>query len=100
VDSLRLSGSQSNIVSVEPKVIGAAFNPANNGKVVPQVIEGTSGIYIVRVDNVSATPVADANVAEQRKSRYQQAKQQAAYSSPIQALREAATIKDRRREFF
>jgi peptidyl-prolyl cis-trans isomerase D len=100
VDSLRLSGSQSNIVSAEPKVIGAAFNPANKGKVVPQVIEGTGGIYIVRVDNVTATSVADANVAEQRKSRYQQAKQQAAYRSPIQSLRESATIKDRRREFF
>jgi peptidyl-prolyl cis-trans isomerase D len=103
VDSLRMTGTQTALgmtIASEPKVIGAAFNPTNKGKVVPQVIEGTSGIYIVRVDNVTATSVADANVAEQRKARYQQAKQQAAYRSPLQSLRESATIKDRRREFF
>jgi peptidyl-prolyl cis-trans isomerase D len=103
VDSLRMTGTQTALgmtIASEPKVIGAAFNPANKGKVVPQVIEGTSGIYIVRVDNIAATSVSDANVAEQRKARYQEAKQQAAYRSPIQALREAATIKDRRRDFF
>lgn len=102
-DSLRMTGTQTPsamIVASEPKVIGAAFNPANKGKVVPQVIEGSGGIYVVRVDNVTATSVADANVAEQRKSRYQQAKQQATYRSPLQPLREAATIKDQRREFF
>src|SRR5690606_26233288 len=38
VDSLRMTGSQSNIVTAEPKVIGAAFNPANKGKVVSQAI--------------------------------------------------------------
>ena len=51
-DSVRLTGSQTSIVASEPKVIGAAFNPANKGKVVPQAIEGTSGVYVVRVDNV------------------------------------------------
>ncbi|HKO80291.1 MAG TPA: peptidylprolyl isomerase, partial [Chitinophagaceae bacterium] len=98
VDSLRMTGSQSPIVSSEPKVIGAAFNPANKGKVVPQAIEGTSGVYVVRVNNVTATAVADANVAEQRKSKYQQAKMMGTYAAQQaqQVLLEAADIKDNR----
>ncbi|MBL7738760.1 MAG: SurA N-terminal domain-containing protein [Chitinophagaceae bacterium] len=102
IDSLRMTGQQTAnsamSLSSEPKVIGAAFNAANKGKVV--VVEGANGIYAVRVDEISATALADANVAEQRKQRYQQAKQQATYRSPIQAMRNAATIKDRRSEFF
>jgi len=97
-DSVRLSGTQTSIVASEPKVIGAAFNPANKGKVVPQAIEGTSGVYVVRVDNVSATAVANANVAEQRKTKYQEAKMRGVY--PQQVLTEAADIKDNRSELY
>ncbi len=98
VDSLRMTGSQSNIVTAEPKVIGAAFNPANKGKVVTEAIPANSGVYVVRVNNVTATAVADANVAEQRKSRYQDAKMRGAY--PQQVLIEAATIKDNRSKLY
>lgn len=98
VDSLRMSGSQSNIVTAEPKVIGASFNPANKGKVVPQAIAANSGVYVVKVNNVTATAVADANVAEQRKSRYQEAKMRGAY--PQQVLLEAADIKDNRSKIY
>jgi peptidyl-prolyl cis-trans isomerase D len=103
VDSLRMVGQQTTqsarSLGSEPRVIGASFNPSNKGKVVPP-IEGVNGVYVIRVDNVMATPVADANVAEQRRSRYQQGKQMALYRSPLQALHEAATIKDRRSEHF
>jgi peptidyl-prolyl cis-trans isomerase D len=102
IDSLRMAGVQTNSAAMslasEQKVIGAAFNPANKGKIVG--VDGANGIYVVRVDNVMATAVADANVAEQRKARYEQAKQQAMYRSPVQALRNAAKIKDKRNEFF
>ena len=98
VDSLRMSGSQSTIVSSEPKVIGAAFNPSNKGKVVTQVIAGTSGVYVVKVNNVTATAVADANVAEQRKSQYQQAKMRGGF--PQQVLMDAADIKDNRSKIY
>ena len=98
VDSLRMSGSQSTIVSSEPKVTGAAFNPASKGKVIPQAIEGTSGVYVVKVNNVTATAIANANVAEQRKEKYQQAKMRGGY--PQQVLIEAADIKDNRSEIY
>lgn len=98
-DSVRLSGvPPSPLVSSEPKVLGAAFNPANRGKVVTQAIEGNSGVYVLRVNNVSATAVADANVAEQRKQRYEQAKMRGAGFA--QALIEAADIKDNRSKFY
>jgi peptidyl-prolyl cis-trans isomerase D len=97
-DSVRLSGTQTSIVASEPKIIGATFNPANNGKVVGEAIAGTSGVYVVRVDNISATAVANANVAEQRKAKYQDAKTRGAY--PQMALSEAATIKDNRSKIY
>lgn len=101
-DSVRLTGSQTTVIANEPKVIGAAFNPANKGKVVPQAIEGTSGVYVVRVDNVTATAVADANVAEQRKTKYQDAKSRGIYltSQVMEVLKSAADIKDNRSKFF
>jgi peptidyl-prolyl cis-trans isomerase D len=101
-DSLRMDGSRSVVVANEPKVVGAAFNPANKGKVVPQVIEGTGAVFAIRVDNVSATAVTDANVADQRKAKYQEAKMRGAYGAQavIQTLVEAADIKDNRSKFF
>jgi len=55
---------------------------------------------VVRVDNISATSITNANVAEQRKTLYQQNKQTAAYNTPVKALRNAATINDKRAEVF
>jgi peptidyl-prolyl cis-trans isomerase D len=104
IDSLRMREQTTNAaraISSEPKVIGAAFNPANKGKVVTQVIEGRSGVYVIRVDDVTATAVLEANVTEMRKSKYQAEKGMAMYrSNPIQILRESATIKDKRIDFF
>ena len=99
-DSVRFSGNPpSPLVGSEPKVLGAAFNPANKGKVVTQPIEGNSGVYILRVNSVSATAVADANVAEQRKQRYEQVKMRGpGYAQ--QALMEAADIKDNRGKIY
>jgi peptidyl-prolyl cis-trans isomerase D len=103
IDSLRMTAeaqtqASANSIAREPKVMGAAFNPANKGKIV--VIEGGDGIYVVRVDNVMATSLGDADAVQQRKARIQQAKQQAAYRSPISALRESATVKDKRGDIF
>lgn len=98
VDSIRMS-SQATVPALgyEPRIIGAAFNPANKGKVVPEVLEGQNGVYVVRVENVSATAVANGDVATQRKSMYEQAKQRAANPQVILTpLRSAATVKDKR----
>ncbi len=99
VDSLRMNGS-SPALGYEPRVIGAAFNPANKGKVVPAVLEGINGVYVIRVENTSATAITEGNVADQRKMKYEQMKQYVSNPNaplhPVMILRNAATIKDNR----
>ena len=99
-DSIRINSALSSTLGYEPRVTGAAFNPANKGKVVPAAIEGMNGVYVVRVENVTTTPVTDGDVNGQRAARYQQAKQsfsnQYSPNNPLSILRNAATIKDKR----
>ena len=101
IDSLRMTGRSTNTtLGYEPKVNGVTFNPGNKGKLVPEALTGVSGVYVVRVDSITATAIANANVAEQRKAMYQQGKQTAMYNTPVTALRNAATIKDKRADRF
>lgn len=101
IDSLRMQPDQRvSISGHDPKVIGAAFNPANKGKVVPQPLAGAYGIYIERVDSVSATAVENADISVRQKMLYQSAMQAAKYSDPLNALRNAANIKDYRSKFY
>ncbi len=102
-DSIRMtSKGGATSLSFEPRVLGAIFNPANKGKVVPEALEGQSGVYVVRVESVSATAVTDANVADQRKLLAEQGKRMTSEprspAYPVNALRKAATIKDKRTE--
>jgi peptidyl-prolyl cis-trans isomerase D len=99
VDSVSYNNSTK--ILNDQKVLGASFNPANKGKTIAEPVAGTSGIYILQVQNTGTVPVADANVAEKRKQLIQQAKMALQYTrSPIQALREAATIKDKRSDIY
>lgn len=98
-DSLRFNGQTPSAVGFEPKVIGASFNKANLQKVVPEAIAGSQSVYVIRVDNLMSTPAPAQNLDEIRKMRYMQAKQQARFQS-LQALQEAATIKDYRSKFY
>jgi peptidyl-prolyl cis-trans isomerase D len=102
-DSIRMtSRGGATALSFEPRVLGAIFNPANKGKVVPEALEGNSGVYVVLVESVSATAVTDANVADQRKLLADQGKRMVSEprspAYPVNALRKAATIKDNRTE--
>lgn len=98
-DSLHFAGPN-NALGFESKVIGAVFNPANKGKVVPEAIEGQSGVFVVRVNNINTAPVGNANVDEQRRMMVMQARQAMMYRSPIEALKQDATIKDNRAKFY
>ncbi len=107
-DSVRFLGMTPGI-GPEPKIIGAAFNPANTGKVIPEAIEGQSGVFILRVDNLSATSVIAGDIQEQRRMMESQAKQRAiGYSeyggqqSPpyLQTLKKVSKIKDKRSDFY
>jgi peptidyl-prolyl cis-trans isomerase D len=98
-DSLRLNGANA-VFGYEGKVVGAVFNPANKGKVVPEAIEGQSGVYVLRVDAISTAPVMGADVQQQQQMLKQQARQGLMYRNPIQALQEAADITDNRAKFY
>jgi peptidyl-prolyl cis-trans isomerase D len=80
----------------EPKVIGAAFNKNNLSKI-SSPIEGTSGVFIVKVNQTGALPSAGVDLDMMKKSQEMQLKQFASYST-LESLRKAAKIKDTRRE--
>ncbi|MBL7730859.1 MAG: SurA N-terminal domain-containing protein [Chitinophagaceae bacterium] len=93
-DSVKIGGT---VLTFEPKVIGAALNPANKGKVVPEVLEGTGGVYVLRVDSVGTTSVTAGDIASQRKAKELQQRQFIqSQNNPLGVLRAAATIKDKR----
>jgi peptidyl-prolyl cis-trans isomerase D len=104
-DSVRFSGGGS-ALGYEMKVIGAAFNPANKGKVINEVIEGQTGVFVIRVNNTFNTPVSAANIEEQRRQLEAQSRQQ--LMSQMQyggnpftsTLRKSAKIEDNRAKFF
>lgn len=95
VDSLRM-GASSKELGFEPRIRGAAFNMANKGKIISEPLEGVSGVYVIKVENISATASAEGSVADQRKTRYDIGKQ--TNPGPMEALKSAATIKDKRAE--
>jgi len=98
VDSVRIAGGGR--IS-DAKVLGAAFNMANKGKVISEPIAGRDAVYVVRVDDLTTTSVAVADIDMQKSQMRQRAKQmQSFYSSPIKLLKDEATIKDNRRSFY
>lgn len=98
-DSLRISGGGT--LGYEPRLLGAVFNPSNKGKIISEPIEGVNGVYVVKVDELSATSVAAANIEDQKKQLRDRAKQMAMfYNTPSQVLKKVAKIKDNRRNFY
>jgi peptidyl-prolyl cis-trans isomerase D len=98
-DSLRMNAaSQIGSLGNEPAVIGAAFNNENKGKTISTAIAGRNGVYAVRVDDLTATAVENADVESQRRMMYQQAKNTPVF--PIEILKKAANIKDYRSKFY
>lgn len=103
LDSVRFT---QNVLSFEPKVIGAVFNDANKGKVVTEPIGGTQGVYVIRVENRMTVPVEMANIDEQKKMMESNARQslmqglQQGYNPVVETLKSAADIKDNRSEFY
>ena len=98
VDSIRIAGDAR---ITDAKVLGAAFNIANKGKVISEPIAGRDAVYVVRVDDLTTTSVAIADI-EMQKAQMRQTKQMrsGSLSSPIKLMKDQATIKDNRRNFY
>lgn len=98
-DSLHFAGDNNPTLGFEPKVVGAAFNNANVGKVVPEAIPGAQGVFVIQVKNISNTPANAIDINTERKNRFQMMKQRNQFSS-IQVLLNAADVKDYRSKFY
>ncbi len=85
-------------VGNEPKITGAAFNKTLQGKI-SEPMAGSTGVFVVKGENISAVSGAMANADELRQQMIMQQKQMGGYRS-MEALKKAATIKDNRSEFY
>lgn len=96
IDTLRFSEQFIPNVGPETKVIGAALNKKNLNKI-SSAIEGQSGLFFIETRQIGALPSFNNSIEEQQKTLSQQMRQYAMYGS-FEALKKAATIKDKRRE--
>ncbi len=95
-DSLSFSTPFLPNVGSEPKIVGAAFNKSLQGKV-SSPIAGLTGVFAVKVESNSARPgVMD---TETIKQTLMQGGRVAVFRG-VQALRNAAVIKDNRFKFY
>src|SRR5262249_19319942 len=79
-DSIRFSSPFIPNVGQEPKVIGAAFNKANQAK--PSApIAGNIGVFVIQTENISAVSDGGMNAEMQRKAVMDQMRQTAGFRS-------------------
>ena len=95
-DSLSFGSGFINGVGNEPKIVGAVFNKAIQGKS-SDLIAGNSGVFAVKGETIAAK-AADA-LPETVKQALIQNRKMATYRS-VEALRKAATVKDYRFSFY
>jgi peptidyl-prolyl cis-trans isomerase D len=85
-------------VGQEPKVIGSSFNKQLQGKPASAPIGGNGGVFVIKVDQVSAKSNASADSEQLRSSQQRQQQSLASYRA-VEALQKAAKIKDNRSKF-
>ena len=85
--------------SQEGKVAGAAFDKSLAGKPVSPAIPGNSGVYFIKVENVSAMSNPNADPSQQTFMMEQQQKYLIT-NQLAPALQKLAVIKDYRGKFF
>jgi peptidyl-prolyl cis-trans isomerase D len=86
-------------VGPEPKVIGAAFNVANQSK--PSApIAGETGVFVIKVTAINTKPAATPEVAAQQKSQKAAAIKTQVAAGWFEGLKNQATIDDNRRKYY
>ena len=98
-DSLLFSSALIPNAGQEPKVIGAAFDKDFAGKPASPPIPGNGGVFVIRVEKVSALSNPNADLQQQRFMQEQQQRNQIAVRL-VDAIRKLATITDNRGKFF
>ncbi|HVU57207.1 MAG TPA: peptidylprolyl isomerase [Puia sp.] len=97
-DSVTFNGGIPN-VGMEPKVLGSVFNKQLVGKPASPPIAGNGGVFVIKVENVSATSNPNADAQQQRFMMEQQEKN-ILPRMLMYSLRKQAKIKDDRSKFF
>jgi peptidyl-prolyl cis-trans isomerase D len=82
----------------EPKVVGASFDKALAGKPASPPIAGNSGVFVIRVEKVSALSNPNGDIRQQRFGLEQQ-QRQVAYQI-MEEMKRLAKITDNRGKFF
>jgi peptidyl-prolyl cis-trans isomerase D len=98
VDSAGFSQPALPNIGNEPKVTGAAFNKALQGKV-SEAIAGNTGVFVIKGEKIFAVSNLNMSVEDLRKQIEMQQKQMGGYRS-AEALKKAADIKDDRFDFY
>ncbi|MDO6433347.1 SurA N-terminal domain-containing protein [Flavitalea sp. BT771] len=98
-DSVLFSSPMIPNAGQEPKVIGSAFNKALAGKPASPPIAGNGGVFVIKVENVSATSNLNADLQQQRFMQEQQQKSRI-FGTLMESLRKQAKVKDDRGKFY
>lgn len=100
LDSLMFNATFIPNVGQEPKVVGAAFNPAFEAK--PSgPITGNGGVFVVKVDGIQAKANPDVDIAEQQKQM--RSNRERIFADPrivTEVLKKNVKIVDNRHFFF
>jgi peptidyl-prolyl cis-trans isomerase D len=97
-DSVAFSSSFIPNVGNEMKVLGASFNKEYQAKVSPP-IKGEIGVFVIKVDNITAEANPNFDARAQQAALQQQLGGMIGYRT-IDILKKAASIKDNRIKFF
>jgi peptidyl-prolyl cis-trans isomerase D len=87
-------------IGQEMKFVGASFNKRNQAKI-SEPIPGNGGVFVVKINNITAIANPDFDAAQQQASMQQM--QQRNFSNPqavLEILKKTVKIKDNRARFF
>jgi len=93
-DTISLTSPVIPNVGQEAKVVGASFNKQWRGKTTP-AIAGNGGVFMIKPENISAKPAANADIEQQRTAMLAQMKSMSGLRS-LEALKKSADVKDNR----
>lgn len=99
-DSVLFSSPYIPNIGQEMKFVGASFNKQNQAKV-SEPISGNGGVFVLKINNITAVPNPDFDAAQQQAGMQQM--QQRNFSNPqavLEILKKTVKIKDNRAKFF
>ena len=97
-DSLQFTSPYIPNVGLEPKVVGYSFDKQLTGKPVSSPVGGNDGVFVIKVDNVSAKANYNVDVEQARRSMLQSQESQIQRAG-TDALKKKAKIEDDRGKF-